>query len=75
VSRQAPVFAPAWQGEGEAQGADAMFDIFNVHNVSLILVVLGIVAVFQYIPVVSEYAFWFVLAGYVMLAQYRPAKK
>jgi hypothetical protein len=52
-----------------------MFDIFNVHNISLILVLLAIVAVYQYIPVVSEYAFWFVLAGYLMLVQHQPAKK
>ena len=52
-----------------------MFDIFNVHNISLILVLLGIVAVYQYIPVVSEYAFWFVLAGYLMLVQHQTAKK
>jgi hypothetical protein len=60
---------------GEAQGAYAMFDIFNVHNVSLILVLLGIVAVYQYIPIVSDYAFWFVLAGYMMLVQHQTAKK
>jgi hypothetical protein len=52
-----------------------MFDIFNVHNVSLILVGLGIVAVFQYIPFVSEYAFWYVLAGYIVLAQHQPPAK
>jgi hypothetical protein len=60
---------------GEAHGAHAMSDIFNVHNVSLILLLLGIIGVYQYIPVVSEYAFWFVLAAYVMLAQHRMAKK
>jgi len=52
-----------------------MFDPFNVHVVSLIVVGLAIVAVFYYIPFVSEYAFWFVAAGYVMLAGHRPAKK
>jgi hypothetical protein len=52
-----------------------MFDIFNVHNVSLILVLLGVVAVYQYIPVVSEYAFWFVLAAYMMLVHHTTAKK
>jgi hypothetical protein len=52
-----------------------MFDIFNVHNVSLILVGLGVVSVFQDIPYVSESAFWIVLAGYIMLAQHRPPAK
>ena len=52
-----------------------MFDIFNVHIVSLILVGLGIVSVFEYIPYVREYAFWVVLAGYIMLAQYTPPAK
>lgn len=35
--------------------------------VSLILVVLGIVAKFVSIPVVSTYAFWIVVAGAVLL--------
>jgi hypothetical protein len=52
-----------------------MFDIFSVHVVSLLLVGLAVVAVFTYIPWVSDYAFWFVVAGYVMLAGDRPAKK
>jgi hypothetical protein len=52
-----------------------MFDIFNVHVVSLMIVGLAIVAVFTYIPVVSDYAFWFVVAAYVMLAGYRPPPK
>jgi hypothetical protein len=47
-----------------------MFGIFNVHNVSLILVGLGIVSVFEYIPYVSEASFWVVLAGYIVLAQH-----
>lgn len=52
-----------------------MFDPFNVHVVSLVLVGLAIVAVFYYIPFVSDYAFWFAAAGYVMLAGHRPAKR
>lgn len=60
---------------GGGQGAYAMFDIFNVHYVSLILVGLGVVSVFEYIPVVSDYAFWVVLAAYVMLAQHTPPAK
>jgi hypothetical protein len=49
-----------------------MFDIFSVHVVSLLLMGLAIVAVFTYIPFVSDYAFWFAVAAYVMLAGYRP---
>jgi hypothetical protein len=75
VNRKTPVRAPAWQGEGEAERASAMFDIFNVHNVSLILVILGIVSLYEHIPYVSDAAFWVVLAGYLMLAQHQPAKK
>lgn len=52
-----------------------MFDIFSVHVVSLLLVGLAIVAVFTYIPFVSDYAFWFVLAAYMMLAGHRPPPK
>ena len=36
--------------------------------VSFVLVVLGIVSVFIDIPSVSDYAFWLVIAGYVILA-------
>ena len=36
--------------------------------VSFVLVVLGIVSVFVDILSVSYYAFWFVIAGYVVLA-------
>ncbi len=49
-----------------------MFNIFSVHVVSLIIEGLAVVAVFSYIPFVSEYAFWFALAAYIMLAGYRP---
>jgi hypothetical protein len=35
---------------------------------SLIMIILGIVGVFVPIPFVSEYAFWVVLAAYIMLA-------
>jgi hypothetical protein len=36
--------------------------------VSFTLVVLGIVSVFIDIPSVSDYAFWLVIAGYIVLA-------
>jgi hypothetical protein len=52
-----------------------MFDIFSVHVISLVIVGLAVVAVFVYIPFVSDYAFWFVVAAYVMLAGYRPPPK
>jgi hypothetical protein len=38
---------------------------------SLILVLLALVAVFIYIPFVSDWAFWFVIAGYIILASAR----
>lgn len=36
--------------------------------ISLVLAVLGVLAIFVSIPVVSGYAFWFVVAGYVVIA-------
>ena len=52
-----------------------MFNIFSVHVVSLVVALLAVVAVFVYVPFVSDYAFWFLVAGYVMLASYRPPPK
>jgi hypothetical protein len=52
-----------------------MFDILSVHVVSLLIVGLAIVAVFVYIPFVSDYAFWFALAPDIMLAGHRPPPK
>jgi hypothetical protein len=52
-----------------------MFNIFSVHVVSLIIAGLAAVAVFVYIPFVSDYAFWFLVGAYVMLAGYRPPPK
>ena len=52
-----------------------MFNIFDVHVVTLIIAGLAVVSVFVYIPVVSNYAFWFLLAAYIMLAGYRPPPK
>ena len=48
-----------------------MFNIFSVHVISLLVAGLSVVAVFVYIPFVSDYAFWFMVAAYVMLAGYR----
>jgi hypothetical protein len=48
-----------------------MFNIFSVHVISLIVAGLAVVAVFVYIPFVSDYAFWFLVAAYVMLAGHR----
>jgi hypothetical protein len=52
-----------------------MLNIFTVHYVSLVMVGLAIVAVFNYIPLVSDFAFWIVLAAFVMLWGYRPPAK
>jgi hypothetical protein len=51
-----------------------MLNIFTVHYISLLLVGLSIIAVFTYVPVVSDLAFWIVLAAFLMLWGYRPAK-
>jgi hypothetical protein len=51
-----------------------MLNIFTVHYISLVLVGLSIIAVFTYIPVVSDFAFWIALAAFMMLWGYRPAK-
>ncbi len=48
-----------------------MFNIFSVHVISLIVAGLAVVAVFVYIPFVSDDAFWFLVAAYVMLAGHR----
>jgi hypothetical protein len=52
-----------------------MLNIFSVHHVSLVMVGLSIIAVFTYIPLVSEFAFWFALAAYIILWGYRPPAK
>jgi hypothetical protein len=36
--------------------------------VSLLLVILAVVSVFIEIPLVSNYAFWFVIGAYMLLA-------
>jgi len=48
-----------------------MFNIFSVHIISLLIAGLSVVAVFVYIPFVSDYAFWFLVAAYVMVAGHR----
>jgi hypothetical protein len=40
---------------------------------SLVLVMLAVVGVFIEIPIVSDYAFWFAVGAYIMLAGSRPA--
>lgn len=49
----------------------AVFNVFSTHIVSLVVAGLALVAVFVYIPFVSDYAFWFMVAAYVMLAAHR----
>ena len=48
-----------------------VFNVFSVHVISLIVAGLAVVAVFVYIPFVSDYAFWFMVAAYIMLAGHR----
>jgi hypothetical protein len=47
--------------------AVAVFNVFSVHVISLIVALLAVVAVFVYIPFVSDYAFWFMVSAYIML--------
>ena len=51
--------------------AVGVFNIFSIHVVSLVVAFLALVAVFVYIPFVSDYAFWFMLAAYIGLAAHR----
>jgi hypothetical protein len=51
--------------------AVGVFNIFSVHVISLVVAFLALVAVFVYIPFVSDYAFWFMLAAYIGLAAHR----
>jgi hypothetical protein len=51
--------------------AVGVFNIFSVHVISLIVAFLALVAVFVYIPFVSDFAFWFMFAAYVGLAGHR----
>jgi hypothetical protein len=48
-----------------------VFNVFSVHVISLVVAGLAVVAVFVYIPFVSDYAFWFMVAAYIMLAGHR----
>jgi hypothetical protein len=52
-----------------------MLNIFSVHYVSLVMIGLAIVSVFDYIPVVSDFAFWIALLAYIMLWGHRPSAK
>jgi len=47
------------------------FEVFSGHRVSLYIAFLSLVSVFVYIPFVSEYAYWFLMAAYVILAAQR----
>ena len=51
--------------------AVGVFNVFSPHVVSLVIAFLALVAVFVYIPFVSEYAFWFMFVAYVCLAGHR----
>jgi len=47
----------------------AMFDIFNAYNVSLIIMIVSIISVFNDVPLVSGNEFWFMLGAYAILYQ------
>jgi hypothetical protein len=50
-------------------------DIFGAHVLSLILAGLAVISVVSYIPVVSDVAFWIMLAAYALLASSMPPEK
>jgi hypothetical protein len=53
-----------------------VFDIFSVHVVAMFIAGLSLIAVFVDIPFVSNFAFWFMLAAYLVLFhQVTAAKK
>jgi len=49
----------------------AVFEVFSGHRISLYIAFLSLVSVFAYIPFVSDYAYWFLMAAYVLLAAQR----
>jgi len=51
--------------------AVAVFEVFSGHRVSLLIAFLSLVAVFIYIPFVSDYTYWFLMAAYVIIAAHR----
>jgi hypothetical protein len=51
--------------------AVGVFNNFSVHIISLCVAFLALVSVFVYIPFVSDFAFWFMLAAYIGLAGHR----
>jgi hypothetical protein len=74
VNRQFIPYVIPVRSEGNSKPertSGTMFHIFSVHVVSLCIAFLSIVAVYVYIFFVSDYAFWFMFAAYVMLASDR----
>ena len=49
----------------------AVFEVFSGHRISLYIAFLSLVSVFAYIPFVSDYAYWVLMAAYVLLAAQR----
>ena len=50
-------------------------DAFTANVISLVMVGVAVIAVFDYIPYISELAFWIVLGAYGILWAYSPASK
>jgi hypothetical protein len=59
-----------WEASAEMTTV-AVFEVFSGHRVSLYIAFLSLVSVFAYIPFVSDYAYWFLMAAYVILAAQR----
>jgi hypothetical protein len=56
------------QGFGASSQREEIWAVNFGFVVSLLLVILAIVAVFIEIPLVSNYAFWFAIGAYMLLA-------
>jgi len=59
------------EAKAKMAAAVAVFEVFSGHRVSLLIAFLSLVAVFIYIPFVSDYTYWFLMAAYVIIAAHR----
>jgi hypothetical protein len=50
---------------------EQLVDIFNVNLVAMLIAGVAIVSVFVYVPIISDFAFWFMLAAYLLLFHHK----
>ena len=67
-SRALPVADQFKQGLGASSQREEICAVNFGFVVSLLLVILAVVSVFIEIPLVSNYAFWFAIGAYMLLA-------